>query len=250
MAPRYKGSFAFQTDIGRVRVSNEDQAAVLTNAYGEVLLIVCDGIGGQNKGDYASKMAIDSILEAFSRKRKLPLFFAKRWLGRALKAANALIFDEAERNPVYKEMGTTCVVALIIGGKLLVANIGDSRAYGYDGSELKRLTEDQTVVDYLYRTGKISKEEMDTREDRHVLTNALGVYPSCASDMRVLPYAGEAIILCSDGLYNNVPENEIRAVLSTDERADEKVSNLIAEANANGGSDNIGIAYWEAIRHD
>ncbi len=250
MATRYKGSFAFKTDIGRVRVSNEDQAAVATNPYGEVLLVVCDGMGGQNKGDYASKMAIDSILEAFASKRSMPLFLTKRWLTKALKTANALVFEEAERNPVYKDMGTTCVAVLIQGNKMLVSNIGDSRAYRYNGRELSRLTEDQTVVDYLYRTGKISKEEMNTREDRHVLTNALGVYPSCSTDLKIMPYLGEAILLCSDGLYNNVPENEIRAALSTDERADEKVTNLIAEANSNGGSDNIGIAYWETIKHD
>ena len=91
---RYKGNYAHMTDIGRVRVSNEDQAAVLTNEHGDVLLIVCDGMGGQNKGDYASRTAIESLAEAF-RNKKTPWFLPKVWLMRAIRAANSLIYEQA-----------------------------------------------------------------------------------------------------------------------------------------------------------
>ena len=244
----FKGHFASRTDIGKVRVSNEDQAYVLTNYYGEVLMVVCDGMGGQNKGDYASKMALDTLVEAFQRKPKMPAFLSRMWLRRAFKKANATIFDEAERNPVYHDMGTTCVALLIQGKRMIIANAGDSRAYAYSESGLSRLTQDQTYVDYLYRSGQIQEREKSSSPDRHVLMNALGIFPSCSLDLMVKPYNGETIMLCSDGLYNNVSEPEIRALLATDERADQKVASLIAEANANGGSDNIGIALWEAVR--
>lgn len=250
MSLRYKGIFSSATNIGKVRITNEDQAAALTNFAGDIFLIICDGMGGQNKGDFASKTALDFLVDSFRKKRKTPMFLTKQWLKLALRKANSMIYQQAQSNPTYKDAGTTCVCVIIQGEKMLVCNIGDSRAYRYGYGRLERLSKDQTYVDYLYRTGKIKREEMDTSPDRHVLMNALGIYPSCSSDMEVLPYCGESILLCSDGLYNNVSESEIRAVLATDERPDQKVNMLIAEANANGGSDNIGIAYWEAIGHD
>ncbi len=249
---RYKGTFAFQKDIGRVRVTNEDQCSVALNSYGDVFLCVCDGMGGQNKGDYASKMAIDSMVEDFRSMPWTPTFLLRNFLGRCYKKANSAIYEEAARNPLYRDMGTTCVCALIRGNKILVGNAGDSRAYSYsrDTLRLTRLTEDQTYVDYLYRTGKIQESEISSRADRHVLMNALGIFPSASFDIKVYPYAGESILLCSDGLYNNLSEAEIKAVLSTADRSDEKCAFFISEANANGGSDNIGVALWEVLPHD
>ena len=246
----YKGHFSSRTDIGKVRITNEDQAYVLTNYQGDVFMVVCDGMGGQNKGDYASKVAIDHLVEAFQNKKKRPSILSRAWLRRVIKEANAIIFNEASKNPMYEGMGTTCVAVLIQGNRMIVANVGDSRAYGYDERGLRRLTNDQTYVDYLYRSGQIAERDKESSPDRHVLMNALGIYPSASLDLTVLPYGGETIMLCSDGLYNNVSEPEIRAILSTDERPDQKISSLIAEANANGGSDNMAIAIWEADRHD
>ena len=248
MPKRYKGNIAFKTDQGRVRINNEDQARAAINSQGDVLLIVCDGMGGQNKGDYASRLAVETIIEAFRNKEmKGPLFFRKLWFERIIKKANSAIFDEAQKSDEYKDMGTTLVACYITGEKIVVFNIGDSRAYWLKNNRLERLSEDQTYVDYLYRTGKITKDETMSHPDRHVLMNALGIYPSCSMDVKTYAYHGERVILCSDGLYNNVSETEISQVVSTDERPDQKVSSLINEANLNGGSDNIGIAYWEAF---
>ena len=240
-----KGVFAFRVDVGKVRLSNDDQAIALTNSAKEVLLAVCDGMGGANKGDYASKAAIDCLTEEFRSKRRMGVFFSKRWLRRVLRKANALIYDESENNEAYKGMGTTLVAVLLLGDSMVIANVGDSRAYAFNGTSLHRLTSDQTVGDYLVRVNKMSEKDASSSPERHILTNALGVYATLASDISSRPYDGETILLCSDGLYNNVPESSIRACLSTDERVDEKVGNLIAEANFNGGSDNIGIALWE-----
>ena len=247
-----KGIFAFQKDIGRVRVTNEDQCAVALNNYGDVFLCVCDGMGGQNKGDYASKVAIDSMMEDFRAMPWTPTFLLKNFLGRCYKKANSIIYQEATKNPAYRDMGTTCVTAFIRGDKILVGNAGDSRAYSYSKEtlRLKRLTEDQTYVDYLYRTGKIQESEMSSRADRHVLMNAMGIFPSASFDIKTFAYEGESILLCSDGLYNNLSEAEIKAVLASSDRVDEKASFLISEANANGGSDNIAVALWEVLPHD
>jgi PPM family protein phosphatase len=246
-----KGTYAYKTDIGRVRVDNEDQALAMVNASGEVLLVVCDGMGGQNRGDYASKMAIDVMSEAFRKKKPHRLVILDRlWFTKTAREANSLIYNEADKNPVYKGMGTTLVAALLRGDKLIVANIGDSRAYLSDAKGLRQITEDQTYVRYLVSTGKITEEEAEKHPDRHVLMNALGIYPSVSLTLNVLPYQNESVLLCSDGLYNSVPLTEIQAVISTDERADQKAMSLINEANSNGGSDNSAVAYWEAIKHD
>lgn len=241
----YEGTFAFLTDRGKVRIANEDQARVVVNPYHNVMILVCDGMGGQNKGDYASKYACDALSEAFAT-HKPNRVLTKFWLSRTIKRINADIFSDAEKGPIYKGMGTTLVAIIIEGTQMTIANIGDSRAYAFYRGSLSRLTEDQTYVDFLYRTGKISEEETRTRPDRHVLMNALGIFPSVSIDVSTKPYIGQSILCCSDGLYNNVSEAEIRAVLNGDDRPDVKVSSLIDEANANGGSDNIAIAYWEA----
>ena len=248
----YKGTFSFRKDVGRVRLSNEDQCAVSVNSFGDVFLCVCDGMGGQNKGDYASKLALDSMMNDFRSMPKMPGIFLKSWLSKAYKNANALIFEEAGKSSLYQDMGTTCVTALIHGGRIVIGNAGDSRAYSYsrDSLRLTRLTEDQTYVDYLYRTGRIKASEISSRPDRHVLMNAMGVTRAAYFDIKSYPYAGETILLCSDGLYNNLSEAEIKAVLATDDRSDEKAGYLIGEANANGGSDNIAVALWEALSHD
>ena len=245
---RYRGNYAAFTDRGRVRVNNEDQSGVATNENGDVLLVVCDGMGGQNKGDFASKMAIDTMMEAFEQRSRI--LFPKRFLTHAVRLANSRIFEAAEGNPHYEKMGTTLVAALLLRKKLYVVNVGDSRCYSYSRFQgLKRLTCDQTYVDYLVRAGKIKQEETSTHPDRHVLMNALGTYPSASMDLFVYPYAGESLLLCSDGLYNNLSETEIRAVLGSDERPEKKARALIIDANGNGGSDNIAVSYWE-VAHD
>lgn len=248
MKKRYKGAFSCRKHIGKVRITQDDQCGALANSEGDVILVVCDGMGGQNKGDFASKMAIDSILQSFTDQAKVSKVFLRRWLNRVYQRANSTIFDEASRNPLYKDMGTTCVCVYIHGDKLYIANAGDSRAYLLTREGLKMLTEDQTYVEFLYRTGKITEAEKKTRDDRHMLMNALGVYPSCSVDISVHPYHGEPILLCSDGLYNNASNAEIRTVLSTDDRVDEKTQALIDLANANGGSDNIAVVLWESFR--
>jgi protein phosphatase len=132
----------------------------------------------------------------------------------------------------------------------LIANIGDSRAYMLVKGKLTQMTEDQTYVQYLLNTGKITPEQALSHPERHVLMNALGINPSVSLTLISKPYAGESLLLCSDGLYNSIPLPAIEAIITTDERADQKVLSLINEANSNGGSDNEGIAYWEVLTHD
>ena len=249
MNSRYlSGRFSYKTDIGRIRLSNEDQAAALINASGNVLLVVCDGMGGQNKGDLASSLAINTITTAFkSRKGFLNRYFAKLWVGQAIREANKSIYEQSQSNKSYHGMGTTITLLLIIKDTAILGHVGDSRCYFLrNRREFVQMSEDQTYVGYLLRTGQISQEEALTHPKRHVLMNALGVYPSASVDVKSFPYMGETVLLCSDGLYNNVPVNDIASVLKGEDTVEQKVDELIAIGNKNGGSDNIAVVIWEA----
>ena len=244
------GRFAFDTNIGKVRISNEDQACAITNAYGTVLLIVCDGMGGQNKGDYASSLAISYIVDEFQKvNRFLGNLHVYYWLNQTCRAVNANIYSESIRKPTYQGMGTTLSIAIIRKKKLFTAQVGDSRIYTYQ-NELKQISEDQTYVGYLYRTGQISKEEMATHPKRHMLMNALGIYPTLNIDIKMHRYNNESLLLCSDGLYNNASDSTIAAVMGNHDTPEQKVNELISAANNNGGSDNIAVVIWESSYAD
>lgn len=241
------GRYSLKTDIGKVRLNNEDRACALTNSRGNILLVVCDGMGGQNKGDLASTLAINIISQAFKDKPRFGnKFFAKRWVAQVVRKANTEIFRQASSNQQYQGMGTTITLVLIVGYYMVVAQVGDSRAYSYRHRILHQITEEQTYVQYLYRIGDIKKEELDTHPKRHILMNALGIYPSLDLDIKTMPYLNDTILVCSDGLYNNVAEKDILTVLRGTDSPDQKVNELVSLANKNGGSDNIAIVIWEA----
>ena len=242
------GRFSFRTDIGMVRLSNEDQAIALTNASGNVLLVVCDGMGGQNKGDLASSLAIHTIVTSFkNRKGFINSYFARLWVSKAIKEANRSIYEQSQSNPNYRRMGTTVTLLLIMKDTAIMGHVGDSRCYFLKSHhDLVQMSEDQTYVGYLLRTGQITPEQALTHPKRHVLMNALGIYPSASIDIKVFPYLGEEVLLCSDGLYNNVPTEDIAAIIKGNDSIEQKVNELIAIGNKNGGSDNIAVVLWEA----
>ena len=242
------GRFFYRTDIGKVRVNNEDQAMAITNASGNVLLIVCDGMGGQNKGDLASSLAVNTIVSSFKdRKGFLNSYFARLWVGQAIREANKSIYEQSQSNPSYHGMGTTLTLLLIIKDVAIMGHVGDSRCYFLRSHhDLVQMSEDQTYVAYLQRTGQITAEQALTHPKRHVLMNALGIYPSASIDIKVFPYLNEEVLLCSDGLYNNVPVEDIAAIVKGNDSVEQKVNELIAIGNKNGGSDNIAVVLWEA----
>lgn len=242
------GTYYFQSDIGKQRKSNEDNAIIVANENGDILMIVCDGMGGHNCGELASKTATSAIALAFEKKKKFAsLQVAKWWLGNIIKKVNTQIYKLANSNDDYHDMGTTLVAVLVLEKNLVVANIGDSRAYILTKDALVQITEDQTYVNFLYKTGRITEEEIEIHPKRHVLMNALGIYPAVNLDISILPYEGQPILLCSDGLYTNVNHSAIENVLRGNQDVEPKGDELIAIANSNGGSDNIAIALWEVL---
>ena len=169
------GRFSYRTDIGKVRLTNEDQAAALTNASGNVLLIVCDGMGGQKKGDLASSLAVHTIVTSFkNRKGFINTYFAKLWVSKIIREANRCIYEQSQSNPNYQGMGTTIVLLLILKDIAILANVGDSRCYFLKNHhDLVQVSEDQSYVAYLLRTGQITPQEALVHPKRHVLMHRL-----------------------------------------------------------------------------
>jgi protein phosphatase len=246
VATTVKGTFAAKSDRGLVRLHNEDRAAVLLNQKGDLLIVVCDGLGGHNKGDFASKLAIDMLMTAFANNRGfLTTNSIKRFFNKNIRAINKAIFEESILSPDMNNMSTTLNAVVLTRSKLCNVNIGDSRFYLCTDDEMYLMSEDQTVVGYLVRTNQITPEEALVHPKRHILTNALGTMPTVTFDFRKFQYRGERILVCSDGLYNMLDSEDILGILRTTQTAEFKVDALVALANHRGGADNIGVALWE-----
>ncbi len=200
-------SFACLTDIGKKRKNNEDAAYAASSRYGKIL-IIADGMGGHRKGEVASRIVVEELSSAFHDvKKTLTLSSARKLMRKHLKKANKDIYRLSLNGEDYKEMGTTAVCALICDEGTYVISIGDSRCYTYsDVSGLVRKTTDQTYVELLFETGKISKAEMATHPQKNLLINAVGINPDL-SQIQETTFSNDSydtILLCSYGLYYGV----------------------------------------------
>jgi serine/threonine protein phosphatase PrpC len=240
---------AFKTDRGLQRPNNEDEAGSLTKTGMEVLL-VADGMGGHQSGEVASRIAKETVLGVMQIEQ-IPssIFRAKRLIKKAMKKANTMIHKLSSRKDEYYGMGTTIVMALVLDDITYIVNCGDSRAYAYRlrDRNLVALTTDQTVVQYLFKLGAISKEEMKTSPKRHVLMNAVGISPSIQYDLSIIHNDYDMLLLCSDGLTNMVDETEIEKIMNENKDQPAKVlaDALVAAANKAGGVDNIAVSILE-----
>ena len=246
-----KGRFGSKTDSGLVRASNEDKALSLIDADGNILLCVCDGMGGYMKGDFASKIATDVITAAFtSKKRWVFSFQVSNWISKIIKSINYSVYNEASDTENLKGMGTTLVMAVFFKDNIYIANIGDSRCYVLESDKVEQLTRDQTYVEYLLSHDKISADEKLTSKDRHALMNFIGKSRNIDFEFKIVKNDKKTILLCSDGLYNNASDKQIFSALNSEERLDQKISTLIGIAKANGGTDNIAVSLWEPYKND
>lgn len=238
--------YYWQTDKGKVRERNEDNCDIF-QVGDATFMVVLDGMGGHNKGDTASSLALKTFKDYLLKKKKIrSLSSLKHCMIKAIKKANKEVNILGTSLIEYAEMGTTIIAMAIFNNRLILCNVGDSRAYLLMDNELKQVSEDQTYVEFLYKTGKITFEEKKTHPKRHILMNALGTYPSISIATKILKDSYQKILLCSDGLYNMVDGEYIERILSKKTSTKEKVEELINLSNLNGGKDNIAIALWEA----
>lgn len=225
------------SDKGCVRKNNED-AFWLEPKRG--LYIVADGMGGAQAGEHASRLAVEAVA-AFVK--TLNGTVTPENMAQAFEQANANVRKAAAADHELEGMGTTLVAAVEQGEDLLIASVGDSRAYSCRNGQLKAITEDQSWVNEVGRRIGMEEEALRVHPMRHVLTMAIGV----GEKLRVNQYRhavepGETILLCSDGLYGVVPEPVIKEAINNGARTmEEKCRYLIEAARDAGGPDNITV---------
>ena len=231
------------TDIGKVRSKNQDQASVMVNAKDQVVAVVCDGMGGHRSGEIASRVVMEHVISCFNC---IPPFDneveIRKWLKETINEADVIVKKMATQNVEHSGMGTTIVVAVFMGEMLYVSHVGDSRAYVLKNDQLFQITKDHTLVNELIERGAISEEEGKNHSKKHVLMQAIGADAKLEPSLIELEFADCLLLLCSDGLYNCLSEEQIVEILKKDSKIPNLVNELIDQANANGGYDNIAVA--------
>lgn len=234
------------TDIGRVREKNQDQAVTAINLKDQVLGLVCDGMGGHKAGEIASHVVENHVLTCF---RANPPFLddeeVENWLIDTVLEAHQIVKRMANMDEDTKGMGTTVAIAVVIEDDVYLCHVGDSRIYLYDRHCLKQVTKDHTLVNELIERGAISIEEGKNHRQKNVLMQAIGVDMDIVPEMKKVSLKGRNILICSDGLYNNLTDQDILQILCQKDKVENKVKALINEANAHGGSDNIAVVLIE-----
>ncbi len=228
------------TDVGRVRHINQDSLVSRPGLYA-----VADGMGGHTAGEVAAEIAVE-VLE------NREAIVSTQDLIQAVHAMNAAIMARADAEPELSGMGTTlCALALVTTDeqeRLALANVGDSRIYVYAGDELQQLSEDHSLVAQLVRDGSLTASQADRHPQRNVLIRALGIDPDVAVDAwEVLPFAGDRFVLCSDGLSNELTDDQIAAVLRRLADPQEAANELVRLANESGGRDNITVVLVDIV---
>jgi protein phosphatase len=239
------------SDVGRRRTLNEDSFAVSEEA---AYAAVCDGLGGQNAGEVASQLSIETIGAFLIRSHQdkeitwpyglvAQLSFDGNRLLTAIGLANKRVFRVADQQPEYSGLGTTVVAAIVRNATLTVAWVGDSRAYLIRGGKLQRLTEDHTWVNMAVREGTITREEAEKHPWKHVLTRAIGSRETVQSDIiEQLLEPEDIVLLCSDGLTTMLDDAQILTLLSPPPSTlPEGARKLVDAALEAGGKDNVTV---------
>ncbi len=221
------------TDTGRQRRDNEDSVYARAPVF-----VVADGMGGAQAGEVASRMAVEAFEQGLPESGSPEERLASR-----VQEANQRIHELSQAEPEHEGMGTTLTAAYLDDDShVAIAHVGDSRAYLFRDGELKRLTQDHSLVGELVRRGKLTEEQAEEHPQRSIITRALGPEPSVEVDTWSYPVKhGDILLLCSDGLTSMITEEKIVEVLESSRTLEEAADRLVREANDAGGRDNITV---------
>ena len=229
-------TFGSRTDIGCVREQNEDSLIVQPP-----LFVVADGMGGHAAGEVASEIAVNTISEC------APEHADAEELGKAVEQANRDIINAALAGEGREGMGTTCTAAMLEHNRLVIAQVGDSRAYLLHGGKLTQLTRDHSLMANMIEAGQITPEEARVHPNRSVITRALGNDPDTIPDLyEINVEEGDRLLLCSDGLSSMIEDSEIETIMNRQADPQRCASALVNEAIAAGGLDNVTVVIANA----
>lgn len=229
------------TDVGRVRSQNQDYIYYSPDHVGSLanLLLVADGMGGHNAGDYASRFMVENLNSYIERHREAS---PVKVLESGIRQVNRDLYRKSVENQALSGMGTTLVAATAWEDTLVVANVGDSRLYLFRDGRLCQVTRDHSYVEELVALGQMERNSRDYLKKKNIITRALGVMPEVEVDFfeqQLQP--GDLILMCSDGLSNMLEDEEMEAVLSQRGTLKAKTEKLVNRANEQGGYDNIAV---------
>ncbi len=210
---------------------------------GGTLFLVCDGMGGALAGEVASKMAADTILQTMCRE-PLPSTHRKlvRRMDRAIKEASRAIFTSSRRNMKQRGMGTTITASALIDGRLFIGQVGDSRAYIMRADEIFLVTKDQSLLNQLIEAGQIKPEDAKDFEYQNVILQAAGTQENITPEFTFVDLRkGDILCMCSDGLHGMVGDDVMAYTILNGGSLPDGCKDLIAQANRNGGHDNISV---------
>ena len=230
----------FKSDKGAVRSNNEDACFVLLP---DKVYVIADGVGGGNSGEIASRTAVNEVAN-YVVEHPISLMTNKyaivNYIQAAVDNANAKVFNMARNYTENTGMATTLIVTYVTEGKAYIANVGDSRVYLYRSGQLVQVTEDHTYLNTLVKAGILTKEQASLDDRKNVITKALGADKTCEPDFfNVDVQRGDVFIICTDGLYNEVSQEEMIEMIKEKGTMSDLVEKLIQRANENGGNDNI-----------
>lgn len=233
---------AYASDTGRMRTDNQDYVSVFINQSGTQLAIVADGVGGQNGGDVAATMAVSHIGNQWEQSSINSVDDVKQWLVDHINSENDTIVQTANRYRTLNGMATTLVVAVIFANEMVVANIGDSRAYVIRQHQMRQLTVDHNLANELLQEGAITPDEAITHPGRHLITRQLGVTDDSKADLFAINiYPGDYILMTTDGMPKHIRDEEILQTILSAPDITQAVSQLITLTNEAGGSDNVTV---------
>ncbi len=240
------------TDIGKKREKNEDSYYSQIKDYSGTtvgLFVIADGMGGYENGEYASKKAIEEVInyvnEAFQMLDFSNIFDddIRKILEKALDIANNVIYEKSKES---SPMGTTFVAGIIINDKIFIVNVGDSRAYMLNGDNFTQITKDNSYVQELIEEGILDEDKARTFQNKNEITRAVGYYESVEVDFYVREVQrSDKILICSDGLTNMVEDSIIKGIFQQNNEPENICMELVFLANANGGKDNITVTVIE-----
>lgn len=241
----------FKTDKGLRRSNNEDAFFVMKK---DRIFIVADGVGGNNSGEIASRTCVSEIAKYVEKNppkkagtdEEMQAYFTA-----CMRDVNFRVLELSQKFEENQGMATTVVLACVSGNRIHLVNVGDSRAYLLRKEKLLQITEDHTYVNTLIRAGLISPDEAAVHENRNMITRAVGADYTIDADFFHLDLAqGDVFLLCTDGLYGEVAEEELIRQLGRDATASDICEELVATANHNGGSDNITMIILKVTEED
>lgn len=230
------------TDKGNVRSQNQDYYAITPIGDHTLLAVVCDGMGGAKSGNVASRLACEVFTEEVLRsyKKEMTNHETERVLRSAANLANVSVYEHSQLSEEFRGMGTTLVAVLLRGQEALVLNIGDSRAYYIDPDGVRCVTVDHSVVQYMVARGELTPEQAKSHPSKNMITRAIGPGDQVLADVFTIPVCeGDFFLLCSDGLSNEMADQEILFEVAHGVRQDDCCQRLLDIAKERGAPDNV-----------